>query len=183
MNETFEPEVSSSVCVNGSRQYGRPMETHRLVEIHGAGIIKDLSIKTVYVGGALGIDTVMLKTLRAFREKLKAELPYLIVVCPCTIAELPEEARAVAERCADRIIELENRITVEDKFSAFFIRNEYMVDRVRKIKAMTTDTDMRSPSGTMAAVRYAKRTGKDFEVVQIPAYKKGVRIPAPPFRG
>ena len=178
----FEPEFETSLFINGSRKYGRTIGVLRLMEIEMAKVMRDPAIKTVYAGGALGIDSLSMKVLRTFREQVKADGPYLIVVCPCTMNELPDEARAVAERCADRIIELENRITVEDEFASFKIRNKYGVDHAKYFKAFWNGESQKS--GTMHAVRYAQGLGHGVEVVRIPPPDKpNERRKAPPYRG
>ena len=172
----FEPEVGSSAFITGSRAYGRPFETQRIVEIEMAALMKRPTIKAVYLGAADGIDTLCLKTLRAFREKVGADGPYLIAVCPCTMSEVPDEARAMVERCADRIIELENRITVEDGWDSFKIRNRYLVDHAAHGRAFWNG----KPGGTLHAMTYAKSLKRDLWILDIPPPQpKNQRIPVP----
>ena len=178
----FEPEVESSAFITGSRAYGRPLEVQRIVEIEMAALMKKPTIRCVYTGGASGIDSLCLKTLRAFREKVGADGPYLIVVCPCTVRELPDDARAVADRCADRIVELENRITVEDGWEAFKIRNRYLVDHAGVGRAFWNGASMKS--GTFHAINYATMRHREMKIVSIPAPQpKNVKVKAPPYRG
>lgn len=183
----FEPEFETSLFVNGSRAYGRPLETQRIVEIRMAAVMKDPTIKCVMVGGAMGIDDLCLKTLRAFREKLGADGPYLIVVCPCTEDELPETSKPTVQRCADRIVELGRRITAEDSFEAYHARNRYGIDNCRRYLSFWNGQDERS--GTRSTFRYAESLRKmpreghlrrENEEILIPAPKpKNQRIPVP----
>ena len=168
---TFEPEIQSSLCINGSRAFGKPMEVQRIVEIQMAAVMRDSTVKTVYTGGADGIDSLCLKTLRAFRERVKGDGPYLIVVCPCTEEELPPMAREVARRCADRIIELENRITLEDGWQSFKTRNNYMVEHSCRLQSFWNGESEKS--GTTQAAQYARSLGKGVEIISIPSPRKG----------
>ena len=109
------------------------------------------------MGGAEGVDTLMLRVLKAFKNRLKLEYPVLIVVCPCTRNELLDEPRQAAEKCADIIVELENRITSDDKFAAFFTRNEYMVNHSLTGVGFWNGEKR---SGTYSCMSYARRKSK-----------------------
>lgn len=163
---TYEPTIEESVFITGSRRYGRQTDVLRVVELAMKGIIRDTSLKCVYLGGAIGIDTLALKVLRMYRGSLKNSFPFLIVVCPNTVDDLPEEARSVADKCADRYVELGNRITADDRYESFHIRNRYMVDRSREGRAFWNQESLNC--GTISAVNYATKLGKPTTLATIP---------------
>jgi len=86
-------------------------------------LVENQTIDAIYVGGARGGDTI---ALRAASEYRTGSRPWLAVVVPDTVSKQPFEASQWFH-LADDVIELGNRITPDDGFSAYQIRNEFLV--------------------------------------------------------
>jgi predicted Rossmann fold nucleotide-binding protein DprA/Smf involved in DNA uptake len=116
---------------------------------------------TVYVGGALGIDTLALDWLA---EHTSAALT---VVVPCTLADQPEQARQSvlsATRHAQRVSLVElgaPRLGAE----AYHTRNRWMVDRSDFVIGFPHGDDPRS--GTWYTIHYGANQGKPRLIVPI----------------
>lgn len=156
-------DAADAVFITGNRAVSLPHDL-RLVEREAAALLKDTKVRAVFMGGAEGIDTLMLQVLKAFKTRFHLEYPALIAVCPCTRMELREEPRRAVEVCADIVVELENRITSDNKYLAFHLRNEYMVNHSSRGIGFWNE-DKRS--GTYSCMSYARLDGKPVREVVI----------------
>lgn len=103
----------------------------------------------VRFGGALGSDTIALVTACDLREVETA----LTVIVPGTLDQQPVEARKVAKKCADRVIELgASRLDAP----AFYRRNDALLQGADVLVAFT---DGRTTGGTAYTIRKAEQLG------------------------
>lgn len=114
----------------------------------------------VYVGGALGIDTLALSWLM---ERSPAALT---VVVPCTLSDQPDEARQLVDTAhkAHRVslVELDAPQLDEDAYNA---RNRWMVDRSDFVIGFPHGDDPRS--GTWYTIRHGAEQAKARLIVPI----------------
>lgn len=134
---------------------------HEIIAIQMAKLMTDPLVEAIYFGGAIGGDTV---ALQACLDMTFLDRPKLIVVVPFKLSDQPKITRSVSEQ-ADELIELGNPITVSDGYRSYHIRNEFMCDHSSKIVAFWNKST--KPSGTAACIRYALKTKKEVEIVEI----------------
>ena len=115
-------------------------------------IAKNRTVDAIYFGGALGADTV---ALQASHEARIDKRPHLVVVTPDTAARQPIEARRWF-KLADEVVELRHKITKDDRYAAFKLRNQYIVDISTSLVAFWNGE---VKSGTGSAVRMARDVG------------------------
>ena len=156
MTVEVEPEFErvETLAVTGPRR----LQNRDMLKVQQTAvkILRKTRIRRVFLGGATGLDTVLLIVIRQFRDRTNTSfLPRLVVVVPGYLSDQPPDARDAAERYADSIIELGNRITSEDGWRAFHLRNEYMIDRAGELLYFNNGS---INSGSRSAFNYAGRT-------------------------
>lgn len=124
-------------------------------------LITSPNIEAIYFGGAVGGDTVALKSCL---DIVCLTRPRLIVVVPNRLQDQPRETHAVSRR-ADEIIELGMPITSADGWRAYKARNEYMVDHADHLVAFWNKST--KPSGTGSCISYAYKVGKTVKIIEI----------------
>ena len=152
-----EPEFEKveTLAVTGPRRL-QSRDTLK-VQQTAVKILRKTRIRRVFLGGATGLDTVLLIVLRQFRDRTnKSFLPRLVVVVPGYLSDQPPDARDAAEKYADSIIELGYRITAEDGWEAFHIRNRYMIDEAGELLYFNNGSVQ---SGSRSAFNYARKIG------------------------
>lgn len=115
-------------------------------------VVENPTVDEVWVGGARGTDNEVLKAALHYRGEKKS--PKIVVVVPDTVQKQPRECWEWIRR-ADQVIELENEITADNKFSAFRKRNEFMLDH-GKVLVVFWNGDKKT--GTGQSVNYARKT-------------------------
>lgn len=152
----------SRIAVSGTRWAHRPERDYERLFADYLGPFS-LPDSTVYVGGALGIDTFALRWLARATEALVA------VVVPATVDEQPREAAdairiAAASGRVHELVEL-----VHPGFpstEAYHARNRWMVDRAELLVAFPL-ADSQSEGGTAYTVDYAASRGVPRLVVDV----------------
>lgn len=147
-----------AAAITGHRMIG-PVSTRRVWSA-ASTLLKNLSIDTIYLGGASGVDTEFLKASLHYRVGL---CPRLIVVVPDTVEQQPMATR-VWSRKADGVIELLEPITSGNKYLSYKRRNEYLVDQSTFLIAFFNG-DFKS--GTGSAINYAKKCGKKVYTIPV----------------
>ncbi len=156
-----EVVVPHAVTITGSRstshrtqaEYGQLFDAY-LQPFVGPG-------SHVYLGGAVGIDTLALNWLA---EHAPAALT---IVVPCTLADQPDQAqRSVldAARRAEHVslVELGAPHLGED---TYYARNRWMVDRTDLVIGFPHGDDLRS--GTWYTIRYGAEQSRPRLIVPI----------------
>jgi hypothetical protein len=115
-------------------------------------LVNNPTVDAIYVGGALGADTI---ALRAAADYRKGKRPWLTVVVPDKAVNQPQDARKHFH-LADEVIELGNPITRDDGYESFKVRNVYLVDIASSVVAFYSG---KRASGTGHAIGYAKSRG------------------------
>lgn len=123
-------------------------------------LVENPTIDAIYFGGARGGDTIALRAAHEFRT---GERPWLAVVVPDTVRQQPFEAKQWFH-LADDIIELGNNITPDNKFSAYHIRNEYLVHVATSLVAFYSG---KKTSGTGRCIDFAKSHGVVVHVIPV----------------
>jgi hypothetical protein len=123
-------------------------------------LIANSTIDAIYFGGALGADTVSLRSASANRQ---GKRPHLVVVCPNTQNHQPSAARQYFH-LADEIIELGYEITRDDGFKAFKLRNQYLVDVATVLVGFYSG---KRNSGTGHAISYAESLGVSIRKIPV----------------
>lgn len=115
----------------------------------------------LYVGGALGIDTLALDWLA---EHAPAALT---VVVPCTLADQPEQARRTVLRATRRAqrVSLVELGAPQLGAEAYHTRNRWMVDRSDLVIGFPHGDDPRS--GTWYTIQYGADQGRPRLIVPI----------------
>ncbi|MBD3194562.1 MAG: hypothetical protein GF317_05860 [Candidatus Lokiarchaeota archaeon] len=85
------------------------------------------SMKEIKVGGAKGIDTYILSLALEYNKNNDKKI-YISVYLPDTLEQQPKSTWAIT-RQADEIIELRNKITKEDNYLSYRIRNKEMIKK------------------------------------------------------
>lgn len=130
-----------------------------------AELVTDPEVEAIYIGGAVGGDTVALESALSIACMNR---PRLIVVVPCRLENQPKSTHA-ASRQADELIELNNPITQSDGFNSYKIRNIYMVDNAARTVAFWSGDQK---SGTYHAIHHTEKTGKPVDIVKIQGLDK-----------
>ncbi len=128
-----------TIAVTGTRSTGH-LDLADLRALFGE-YLGPLVGQQVYVGGAVGVDTLAMSWLA---EHTAARL---VVVVPATLADQPTEARAaVAEvRAAGRLgelVELRHPQWQRHRTPGYQARNRWMVDRAEMVAASQGPTQM-----------------------------------------
>lgn len=119
----------------------------------------DDGVTDVYMGGAVGVDTLVLETLLAQPKR-----PRLVTVVPCRVEDQSVMIRDLIRR-SDEVVELCVPITRQDGWQAYRVRNQFLVDRgVDRLVAFHNGS---TDSGTWQTMRYARQIGRIVEVVGI----------------
>lgn len=129
-----------------------PKDLYRL-QTAMKGLATNPTIDAIYFGGAMGADTEALRTALEVRVGAR---PHLVVVVPYTVYHQPSSTHQVTHS-ADEVIELGNKITADDRFASYQIRNQYLVDVCSLLVAFWNGN---YKSGTGSAVQMAERQGK-----------------------
>jgi predicted Rossmann fold nucleotide-binding protein DprA/Smf involved in DNA uptake len=153
--------VPHAVTITGSRrtEHREPAEYVLLFDTYLRPFAGEGS--HVYVGGALGIDTLALDWLV---EHARAALT---VVVPCTLADQPEPARHTVLSATGRAQRLElvelgaPRLSAE----AYHTRNRWMVDHSNLVIGFPHGDDPRS--GTWYTIGYGADQGRPRLIVPI----------------
>ncbi|MGH3885376.1 MAG: hypothetical protein ACRDSZ_02210, partial [Pseudonocardiaceae bacterium] len=153
--------VPHAVTITGSRH----TEHHEPAEY---GLLFDAYLRPfagegshIYVGGALGIDTLALDWLA---EHTPAALT---VVVPCTLADQPEQARQTVLRATRRAqqVSLVELGAPQLSAEAYHTRNRWMVDRSDLVIGFPHGDDPRS--GTWYTIHYGANQGRPRLIVPI----------------
>lgn len=150
-----------TVTITGSRctEHREPAEYGLLFDAYLRPFAGENS--HIYVGGALGIDTLALDWLAEHTPVA------LTVVVPCTLADQPEQARQTvlsATRCTQRVSLVElgaPRLGVE----AYYARNRWMVDHSDLVIGFPHGDNPRS--GTWYTIHYGAEHGRPRLIVPI----------------
>jgi len=111
-------------------------------------------------GGAMGVDTVALRAVRASHG-----LAWLQVIVPGTVAQQPPDARAAIEAYADEVVEMRGDLATKGPESAYARRNAAMVREASEVLAFLDAR--REGSGSRACAEYARGQGRAVRVVAI----------------
>lgn len=144
-----------NIAITGHRKL---FERDRSIVIERVRRFRDEGVGAVFVGGALGVDTLVVETLLDQERH-----PTIVTVVPCRIDDQPIAVRAILRR-SDQIIELGIPITDRDGWQAYKVRNQYMVDHCDRLVAFHNGS---TQSGTWSTMHYANRIGRPVEVVGI----------------
>lgn len=161
MGGLYCARVLSRIVVSGARSALRPERDYdRLfADFLGPFTLPD---RTVYVGGALGIDTLALRWLARETKAL------VTVVVPATLEEQPREAAGAIRVAAasGRVHELIELVHPDfPSTEAYHARNRWMVDRSELLVAFPlNDGESR---GTAYTIDYAASRGVPRLVVGI----------------
>jgi hypothetical protein len=147
-----------AAAITGHRTLG-PTSTRR-VWTAAKTLLRNLTIDSIYLGGASGVDTEFLKAALEYREGLR---PKLIVVVPDTVERQPVSTREWTRR-ADGIVELLEPITADNSYLSYKKRNEYLVDQSTFLIAFFNGN---FKSGTGSAINYAKKCGKKVYTIPV----------------
>lgn len=125
----------------------------------------------VYVGGATGMDTLVLGWL-AFSPFTRPRDILITVAVPHKLSDQPADARAMIEKAQqagrlNRLVELDGPAGPE----AYHARNRWMVDRASLVIGFPL-ADRPKKGGTWATLDYAERTGKARLIVPVPAQRE-----------
>jgi uncharacterized phage-like protein YoqJ len=123
-------------------------------------LVRNPTVDAIYVGGALGADTIALRAAAEYREGKK---PHITVVVPDTADKQPWDARKYFH-LADEVVELKKPIQKSDNFAAFKERNAYLVDHASVVVAFFSGN---WASGTGHALRYAKSRGVETREIKV----------------
>lgn len=110
-------------------------------------------VDAIYFGGARGGDTEALRG--ALHHRGTSVRPRLVVVVPNLLTNQPYETRAISEQ-ADEVIELKNEITKENGYSAYAVRDQYLVDSANSLVAFFSGD---YKTGTGKTIRMAEKKG------------------------
>lgn len=125
-----------------------------------------------FFGGALGVDSIALEgAYVATLDGKGRKPPKLTVVVPDRVGDQPRLARLAIVEFSTNVIELHNKISAVDKWKAFRLRNQYMVDHATEVFAFLDRSNR--PSGTRQCVAYAERMKKPVHRVYLD--KTGLR--------
>ena len=115
----------------------------------------------IYVGGALGIDTLALDWLAGHTAAA------LTVVVPCTLADQPEQARQTVLRATRRVqrVSLVELGAPQVGAEAYHTRNRWMVDRSDLVIGFPHGDDPRS--GAWYTIHYGADQGRPRLIVPI----------------
>lgn len=128
-------------------------------------LVTDPDVEAIYIGGAVGGDTV---ALEAALDIVCMDKAKLIVVVPCKVENQPRATHSATRR-ADEIIELGNPITSANGYESYKIRNRYMVDNAENTVGFWSGD---KKSGTWHAINHAQMTDKIVEIVTIKGLDK-----------
>ena len=162
---TFDDMVGGSVphavTVTGSRctEHREPAEYGLLFETYLRPFAGEGS--HIYVGGALGIDTLALSWLA------EHTVAALTVAVPCTLADQPEQARQTVLRATRRAqrVSLVELCASQLGTEAYHARNRWMVDRSDLVIGFPHGDDPRS--GTWYTIHYGAEQGRPRLIVPI----------------
>jgi predicted Rossmann fold nucleotide-binding protein DprA/Smf involved in DNA uptake len=147
-----------SAAITGHRTLG--LVSARRVWTAAETLLKNLTIDTIYLGGASGVDTEFLKAALHYRVELN---PKLIVVVPDIVERQPVSTREWTRR-ADEVVQLLEPITKDNRYLSYRKRNEYLVDHSNFLIAFFNG-DFKS--GTGSAINYAKKCGKRVYIIPV----------------
>ncbi len=153
--------MSHAVTITGSRSTGHRTSIE-YGQLFGAYLRPFAGTGShVYLGGAVGIDTLALDWLAQHAPVA------LTVVVPCTLADQPEQARQTVRETAHRVervslVELGAPQLAEEAYHA---RNRWMVDRSDLVIGFPHGEDPRS--GTWYTIRYAAEQSRPRLIVPI----------------
>src|SRR5438046_4031647 len=119
------------IAISGTR-FLAPHHTRSICDVIRQRIIKS-KIKFMLFGGACGVDDIALKASYQYREHSRSFYPRLVVVVPDQVIDQPFDAREGIRKLSDSTIELGNRITEDDNFESYRIRNRWMIDHVGQL--------------------------------------------------
>lgn len=145
-------------AITGHRTLG-PVSTKR-VWTAAQTLLKNLTIDTVYLGGASGVDTEFLKAALRYRVNSR---PKIVVVVPDTVERQPVSTREWTRR-ADGIVELLEPITADNRYLSYKKRNKYLIDQSTFLIAFFNGD---YKSGTGSAINYANKCGKRVYIIPV----------------
>lgn len=157
-NNDLLPKTRFSVAITGNRLLSKDDESKIFETIKF--IVTNPNVNSIYFGGAIGADTVALKSALNI---ICLEKPKLVVVVPNTLKDQPKQTQNTSE-FADELVELKNIITASDGYRSYQIRNEYMVDHA---DVTISFWDGIQAGGTYNCIAYALKYGKKVFNVKI----------------
>lgn len=123
-------------------------------------IVRSGEVDVILFGGAIGGDTIALRGALHFR---RGTIPRLGVVVPDTVKHQPISTQEFTYK-ADFVVELKNPITSDNRFLAYTLRDQYIVDQATSFLAFYSGNPI---TGTGKTVRMAQRKGIPVQVVTI----------------
>lgn len=150
--------LTRTVTITGTRD----TRHRRLTEyagLFGEYVAPFASDAHFYVGGAKGIDSLMLIWLAGNSDAA------LTVVVPGTVDQQPAEARQAIARVRDRISEVVELKAPELNSAAYHARNRWMVDRTGMTIGFPRAGQLQS--GTWQTLNYTRDQGKPHLVVPV----------------
>ena len=102
--------------------------------IYDAMVVELLEIRPekFFFGGARGSDTFALEAAAELKKEANLKIELMAVV-PWTVDEQPVKARAIIEKNADKVIEL-NHNSQPGSCEGYFARNKWMVNKADRCR-------------------------------------------------
>lgn len=150
-----------SVAITANRSLD--LDDHVTIFNKMAELVTNENIEKIYIGGAVGGDTVALQAALDI-SKSTMYRPKFIVVVPDTLKRQVSSTWPISKQ-ADEIIELNEAITAENGYEAYHIRNRYMVDHAEQVVAFHSAD--KAGGGTLKTIRYAQLCGKPVDIIYL----------------
>jgi len=163
----YRGNETMTVCFSGTRFYDTDSEVNR-IKISAILIqIIELYPQTLVFGTCKGIDLNIFNYIVMNLKKYYR--PYLINVCPNTLADIDPLDRINVEKYSDEVIELGNPIVRTNWYSSYQLRNEWMVDNSDELYAFPMKHPPKGPKkgGTWNTIKYARRVWSDDDCITI----------------
>lgn len=170
INNSLKLSNVKSVSFTGTRYYDPTLETNKNKMIAVASVVmKTKGIEYVNFGCAQGVDTEMLYYCGSFRNAFKDECndAKLVAYVPDRLSVINNERSIWAVKTfADKTVELKNKITEENGWKSYHIRNQTLVDNCDILIAMPLEK-MNPRSGTRSTMNKGWSQGKQVVVINL----------------